>query len=113
MDARQQVQPATHVIRLLGLIGTADEMYQIQAALNAGGNAAKRLLTKKLEDLVVALNAYCSIVVTQNAPASSGYNAGTEVNALSDYMGRQDTGDDVAKTIDATTATTATDPAYN
>lgn len=112
-DAREQVLQATHIIRILGIVGTADELAGIAKLLEAGGNEAKKLLTKKLEDLVSALSQFCSITVTQNAPASSSYSTGAEMTALAAFMGSLETGTDKNQSIYPTSATSVIDPSYN
>lgn len=121
LENRMQAQPATHMIRLIGFIGSADECYGLQRLLDAGGLPAKRLLTKMLEDVVSALSSLCAITVTQNAPAASSYNAGTDLNALATRLSVMRSGDDQnlsiypghgASNVGGTTSTKF-DPGYN
>lgn len=112
VDARAQAQPATHVIRLLGLVGSADEMYAVKTLLEAGGLPAKRLLVAKLEDIVSALSTLCSITVIHDASASSTFNGGAEINALAAYLTTHETGEDTNKSIYPGSAGATIDPGY-
>lgn len=121
LENRMQAQQATHMVRLIGFVGSADECYAVQAMLDGGALPAKRLLTKMLEDVCAALLALCSITVVQNAPAASSYNAGTEINALATRLSVMRTGDDKnlsiypGKGVSNTGGTTNTkfDPGFN
>jgi len=80
---------ATHVIRLLGVVGTADEMEALATILRTGGVAAQRLLVQRLVDIQTALLALTNVVnITFGGDNStpSHYDGGSEVNTLATYL---------------------------
>lgn len=105
--------PATHVIRVLGLVGSADEMYALQRLIELGGNDAKKLLTRKLEAVAQALSTFCGITVVQDAPASTSYSTGTEITTLATYIGSHEQGEDTNLSIYPTSTGSVRDTGYN
>ncbi len=113
LDARAQAQPGTHIQRLLGIIGTPDEIAGLETLFEVGGLAAKRLLAQKLADIVAALSTFCAIVVVHDLPAPSTYDGGADINALATYMSAQATGTDLNQSVYPTTAGSVLDTCYN
>lgn len=116
LDARAQTVQGTHVHRLLGIIDSGEELAMLETSLEAGDDAAARLLTQKLFDIVDALDTFCSITVATDSDDPSDFDGGEEINALSDFMSAQSLGNDVATRIYPTTAEVddaIVDPSYN
>lgn len=123
LDSRDQTYPGTHIDRLTGLIGTPEQIAAFQNLWNESESIVlQRFLIQQLNDVVDSLDAL-GITITLGGDSStpSDYDAGPEMNALSDFVSarRLDTPgsrEDKNSSVYPTTADNdedTVDPSYN